>query len=293
MKLNEIKQLIEGGAALKKATKGVRIDRADIPSTIKYVSKLSGIPVSEMVTLGSVGKSSTSGDIDLAIDVTKYNPEKIHTKMVDKLGDDEVFYNKGMKIGSYAVPIAGTGEKGKIQVDFMYVENVNWAAFAYYSEGDNSKWKGAIRTILLTGVAAAINEPGIDYFEYEPSGDLRIRAGRTFDRNKGLRRIFQHRPEKKIGTGYVKTMKSIPIEQFKKLFPHIEIRGTEMVLDDPALVVKVLFGPNTKVSDVRTAEQVLELIKNRFNKAEQDKIFRFAKANAKSLKNVKIPKEFK
>jgi len=286
MKLEEIVQLNEAKVLTKAGV--TRIRREDIPATIKYVSKLSGIPVRDLKPLGSVGKSATSGDVDLAVDAKAYNSERVHTKMVKALGDENAHMNKGTRVNSYAVPIAGIGDK-KVQVDLMFADNVDWAQFAYYSAGEGSKYKGAIRTILLTSVAGALNEPGTDHFEYDDNGELTIRAGRSVDLNKGMRRIFQHRPKKKSGEGYLKTMKSIPIDKFKQMFPDVEIKGDDVIIDDPKLVVQLLFGKDTLVDDVRTAEQLLNLIKTKFNVAQREKILKIAKSRMSQLKGMKIP----
>lgn len=286
MRLNDLVSLHEAKVMTKAGV--VRIRRDDIPATIKYVSKLSGVPVKELKPLGSVGKVATSGDIDLAVDATKFNAEKIHAKIIKVVGEENAHMNKGTRVNSYAIPIGGEGDK-KVQVDFMFVDNIEWAQFAYFSAGDDSKFKGAVRTILLTSVAAALQEPGTDHFEYDDSGQLVIRAGRTVELGKGMKRIFQYRPKKKDGEGYLKTMKSIPIEKFKDMFPDVEIKGDNVIIDNPKTVVQILFGKDTLVDDVRTAEQVLNLIKTRFNAAQQEKILMVAKARAKQLKGFKLP----
>lgn len=286
MKLGEIVPLNEAKSLSKAGI--TRINREDIPATIKYVSKISGIPQRDLYKLGSVEKSPTSGDIDLAIDVNKHKIDSVHKKMVEALGEDNVVVNKGTKVYSYAVPIGGSSEK-KVQVDFMFVENIEWAQFAYYSAGEESKYKGAIRTILLSSVAAALQEPGTDHFEYDENGEIIIRAGRTVELGKGLKRIFQYRPKDASGENYLKTMKSVPIDKFKQMFPDVEIKGEDVIIDDPKTVVQILFGEGTLVDDVKTTEQVLNLIKQKFNVAQQEKIFKVAKARAKQLKGIKLP----
>ena len=199
MKLNELVPEKKGGHALSSAGV-VRIKRGDIPSTVKYASELAGIPKKDLHLIGSTGKTETSGDIDVAVDMNEYNPVTIHERMIEKLGEERCVYNGGTKVASYAVPIRGDEEKGLVQVDFMYTTNPEWAKFSYFSAGENSKYKGAIRTLLLAAVAASIQEKGTDHFEYDPdSKELIIRAGRSVDLGQGLRRIFQHRPKRKDG----------------------------------------------------------------------------------------------
>lgn len=289
MKLSAITMLKEGGGATAKWG-SKRVNKADIPGTIKHVSALSGIPVRDLHAIGSVGKVNTSGDIDLAVDSEKYDPEFMHDKMM-KAFNDEGVYNKGTKVASYAVPIKGDEKNGKVQVDFMYTDNVDWAKFAYHSEGEGSRYKGAVRAILMMSVAAILNEPGTDHFEFDGE-DLIIRAGRTVDLSAGLRRIFQHRPMNKKGTARLKGMKSIPIEEFKKLFPKVKVKGGQVIINDPVEVVKVLFGGAVKPSDVNTAEQVLHIIKRKFNEADTAKIFKIATMRAKPVAGkMRLPPE--
>ena len=282
MRLAEI-VVREGGAALKSA--GVtRVKREDIPATVQLVSQMSGIPAEDLQPLGSVGKTPDSGDIDLAVDINKYDAEDIHKQMCAQLGEDYCVYNKGTKVASYAFPIAGDESKGLVQVDLMFVPNPHWAKFSYHSPGGDSQYKGAVRTMLLMGVAASYQEPGTDHFEFDPNtGDILIRAGRTLDLNSGLRRIFQYRPKDKKGVKYLKTMKTIPVSEFKSMFPDIEVHGDEITIDDPTKVLTILFGKGVKPKDVNTAEQVLELIKDKFDEERQDVIFKKAADRARSV----------
>lgn len=274
MKLNDLKYLKEGGAALK-SKNVIRIAKNDIPATIKHVSQISGVPTKDMYPVGSVGKTDTSGDIDLAIDVRKHDPERLHQKMLDALGGEDFgVFNRGTKVGSYAVPIKGRG-KQMVQVDFMFVRNPIWAQFAYFSAGDKSKYKGAVRAVLMSSVASSLDEKGKDVFHYD-GDDLIVRVGRGIDPSLGLKRLFQMRPRKKSGEGYVKTPKRVTPEEIRAAYPDLEFEGSDLVIDDPQEVVSVLFGPNVKPSNVDTAEEILQLIK-KFPEARQNKILEIAK----------------
>lgn len=266
--------LQEGGKAL--SSKNVtRIAKEDIPATIKYVSKISGVPIKDLYPIGSVGKTDTSGDIDLAVDITNHHPQHVHERMLKALGGDDFGkYNDGIKTGNYAVPIQGQKDK-LVQVDLMYVKNPKWAQFAYFSAGDRSKYKGAVRNILMSSVAATLDEKGKDVFHYD-GDDLIVRVGRGIDMNLGLKRLFQMRSKKKTGEGYVKTHQRVTPEEIRAAYPDLEFEGSNLIIDDPQEVVTVLFGPDIKPSHVDTAEELLELIK-RFPKARQDKIFEIAR----------------
>lgn len=283
MKLFEAaKILVEGGHAVKNVGP---INKEDIPATIDAISKVSGIPKEDLRPLGSVGKKSTSGDIDLAVDVSKYDTSEgseIHQRMMKYVNGNGV-WNKGTNVASYGFPIAGDPSKGFVQLDFMPVGNPKWAQFAYHSpyEGE-SEYKGNVRTILLMAVASTINETDSegrnkDAYIYDPdTGELIIRAGRTLDLNKGLRRILQHLPRNQKTGKYLKTAKTIDAEEFASLYPDVDYEKGDITMDDPQQVLDMLFGGGVTPKDVNTAEQVLELIKTKFDPERQKLIMQTA-----------------
>lgn len=308
MKLRQLK-LLEGGNALANAGVG-RIERKFIPSVIEYISHLSGIPKNDLHSLGSTGKVSDSGDIDLGIDSGKYLPDQIHARLSTRLGPDKHHFNHGTKIHSYAVPIVKkVGNEfvevgGHVQIDFVFTPRLDWAKFAYHSEGTSGQqtsYKGAVRTILLKAVAASYEEKGIDMSVYDPqSGELIIRVGRTFDLSNGLRRIFQLKPERKRpGEGpYVKSMKTVhtieelqpALDGLKKRHPghfdniRLDVKDHEIIIDDPAKALKMIFpGSPVQPQQVATAEGILDLIQQRFTGEEQVKIFTKAKEALEDL----------
>lgn len=284
----------KGGFALKN-TGVTRIRREDIPATVQYVSKLSGIPTKDLHLLGSVGKTSDSGDVDLGVDSKKYSVADVQYKMCSVLGTEKCKRLPGIDVSSYAIPIAGDPSKGLVQVDLMFSETPDWLTFAYHSPGNQSEYKGAVRTMLLMGVAATHKEHGTDYFEYNSeTGELAVRAGRTLDLNNGLRRIFQYRPKSKTGDRYLKNMKTISTEEFIRVFPNVDIREDNMIIDNPQEVLTMLFGPGVEPKDVNTAEQVIWLINERFDHERQVFIFKKVAERARAVTTkMKIPPEIK
>ena len=310
MKLREI-VIVEGGNALASAGAG-RIDKKYIPSTVDFVSQLSGIPKHDLHKMGSTGKNPHSGDIDLGIDSSKYQPDHVHKRMMTRLGNEDHVFNHGTKIYSYAIPVVKKVNDefvevgGKVQVDLVFTPNIDWAKFPYHSEGttgSQTSYKGAVRTILLKAVASVYHEPGIDMMAFDPqTEELVIRVGRTFDLNHGLRRIFQYRPERKNQTmgksPYVKTMKTVhtieelhdALEGLKKRHPahfkdvDLNVKDHEIVVTDPSKALKMMFpGGPINPEHVRTAEQVLDLISNRFAPDMQVKILNKAKDAMESI----------
>lgn len=271
MKLLEIIGVFEGGAAM--ASAGVtRIKKEDIPQTIDFISKLFNIPEEDFHLLGSTGKSPTSGDIDMALDTNKYDIEAINNKIKHLFGD-QFHWNPGGKIISFAVPIAGDETKGKVQVDFMYVTNPKWAKFGHHSEGEKSPYKGIIRSILLRVIMGDINNPNQDYLEYV-DGQLVAKATNAFDPKTGIVRLHQIRPKKLKGDGYKSSMETVSAHEFRKLFPHVKINNKSLVTDNPDKAAQMAFGPGAKGKDLLTAERLVELVKDRYPKDRQDRIFK-------------------
>jgi hypothetical protein len=270
-----------------------RIKRGDIAATLKYVSKHIGIPTKHLHKLGSTGKLDTCGDIDIAIDCNEYDPDLIHNRLRKLCGQDNYKRHNSVGVTSYAVPIRGEDKRGLVQLDVMFTTNVEWAKFSYHSEGENSRYKGAVRAILMAAVANSLNKSGMDHIEYDSDdNEVTIQVGRKVDMTRGMIRRFGHRPMRKDNTSRVKNMQSIPIEKFKELYPDVNVSGGQIVVDDPAKVVKLLFGSGVGVDDVNTAEKILQLIHKKFDDQTQNAIFdHAAKHSTRHYRKMRLPRE--
>ena len=267
-----------------------RILIEDVIPTLTEFSHITDIPMSDIHLLGSANKSDTSGDIDIALDRKIYNLDDTHW-MIQRLPcitPEHSSINAGLGVCSYSFPIrseSAFSQYKNVQLDIMFTPDVNWAQFSYFSAVHNTEYKGAVRVILLIAVAAAIDIDGIDYFQYDDDGNLLARGGRVFDMNVGLRRIFQHRPMRKDGKGYTKTLKSIQSDDFIDLFPKASINRNQMIISDPTEALTIMFESVVTPSEVETAEQVLKLIQTKFSTEKQNKIFDIARKRASSVKD--------
>lgn len=255
-----------------------------IQPTLEAFSKVVDIPIKDLHVLGSTGKQPISGDIDIALDINLYDPIKIHARLSKH--HDGQFLRSNM-IGSYAFP---TADGKLVQIDLMYTHDVHWAEFAYFSAGDASEYKGAVRTLMLMGIAATWEDSRFTNFVYTDSGELRFRAGVTFDLNNGLRSIYQY---KKMKDGVVaKTFIKINFNEAVEMFPNEMFKLQEFSCSDPKLVLKTLFGKKVSTSDVETTEQILELIKTIFPPIVQETIFQRTAARAMGIKHkMMVPEE--
>jgi len=242
----------------------VPINRDDVFDTVTYVADCMGIWVGDLVTIGSTGKADISGDVDLIVDITKFDPEQIHNHMLGLLGHERCFFNKGTSIGSYAAPIAGITTNDLVQVDVMFVPNMEWAKFSFFSTGGiGTEHKGVIRNVLLQSVAGTLDVPGIDLTVYDDESQFPyIKIKRGMDINRGFRRIIQHNPKKKRGNAYTATPVSISMEDLMSTYPTIDFSNLMEypTIFNPEDALQEMFGFPVKREEVNTAEQVVLLI---------------------------------
>ena len=124
-----------------------------------------------IAVLGSVGKKKKgdyNGDIDVAIEFNRHQFEEI----LKKTFPDAEYAKASMpNIVSINYPYDYKGRTSYAQVDFMIVDDLEWALFVYTSPDftiDESHYKAAIRNHLLsimisevpTGEADQVNDKG-------------------------------------------------------------------------------------------------------------------------------------
>lgn len=260
-KLPTRKMLGEGGNAIKKSS---RINQKNVKATLasiytELLPKL-GITKKETVLLGSTGKkdpakngseSGSSGDIDLAIDMTKLmDANSLHSKeevfeFLKVIGKDypESASFIGLDVHSIAFPI--TNEDGLqsnkfVQLDLMPVENLDYAKWSYHSPAfDESKYKALYPKEIYYACARHAK-----FDVTEGTEDSPITWNRYFfDLAKGLLKGSQ-------------TLKSKSGNIVKKA----ESFGKEVYSTNPNEIVKILFGPAFKKDDVLTWEQCWDVI---------------------------------
>ena len=164
-----MRYLSEGGNVFK-GPKGEpltqRINRQDVPATIQWIEQVTGIDFSTdlgedgvpLRWLGSTGKAPSSGDLDLAVDLNEASREQVESilkQFVQSQGLDprEYVVKKGEKGEVHLkTPIAGDANRGFVQTDFMFFENLDWGQF-FYAGGTGSAYKGKNRNVLMSSIA--------------------------------------------------------------------------------------------------------------------------------------------
>ena len=286
--------LLEGGNATKKFGT-TRAKKEDIENALRFVSKTIGVSQQHLrdSLLGSteltlLGKKQDSGDIDVAMEIKGSNYDEIHAKMMAAL-NNEGYFNKGGKIGSYAVPVGGGR---KVQVDLMFVDSKEWAKFIYHSaQGRGSEYPGAVRNIILFTALTFIQEPGKDVVVRDDDGNVIARASRSIKLDKGMERLFK-RAKINVKTGKAnKTLDTVTPDELedhlKKLGKNTKFAKEVDRIDVPDKVAEFIFGKGIKAKDIMTAEDVIRLIKKMKN---ADEILSQAKKQLQA-EELPIPKE--
>ncbi len=174
---NMTKELTEGGNVFKDATRGPltqRINKTDVMPTVKFLEKITGLDLSKekdengypVKWLGSTGRKSDSGDLDLAVHLSDISKDQLTKKLYDYcvsigIPGDQILNNKKFSSGwiersgisvHFKAPISGNPQNGFVQTDFMFLENPVWSSW-YMSNDPGSRFKGATRNIFINSIA--------------------------------------------------------------------------------------------------------------------------------------------
>jgi len=128
-------RLLEGGNVFKDAQGQPltqRIDRADVPATVAWLERVVGLKFPQDRWLGSTGRAATSGDLDLAVDISDANKEQIAAALTQWATANRLDPREWVKKAGevhFRTPIAGDPKRGFVQTDFMFFPNVDWGAF--------------------------------------------------------------------------------------------------------------------------------------------------------------------
>ena len=156
--------VMEGGNVFKDASGQVtttRINQADIHPTIQWLETITGLPLVDN-TLGSVGKKASSGDLDIAVDQKAIGKDELISKLtqwiISKGEDPKAWVKKSGISVHFKTPIDGNVQKGFVQTDFMFGDDIEQMKFGLHSAGDASKYSGADRNLLMSSIAKSLGD---------------------------------------------------------------------------------------------------------------------------------------
>lgn len=164
--------IFEGGHSVEGA-EPIRGDLAKVVAD-KIIEKVKSEFKIECAALGSTGKkgkNQTSGDIDIAVQMSWQDKDKL-INFVKKEFKDCPFGNivDYLNVFNIGYKYDEDGKEKIVQVDFMFVDDVEWAQFVYFSPNflkNESQFKGAWRSTLLRGICACTPTEKVDK-KYEP-----------------------------------------------------------------------------------------------------------------------------
>jgi len=155
--------LHEGGNVFKDADGRAvtqRINQTDVKSTLAWLEEL--LPELDLQnnTLGSTGIKATSGDLDIAVDVSQVTKDQLQSQLTSwaqsqGFKPDEWIRKSGTAV-HFKTPINGRPDQGFVQTDFMFLQNVPWSKFVLGAMPADSKYKGRERNVLMNSIAKSM-----------------------------------------------------------------------------------------------------------------------------------------
>jgi len=240
--------IIEGGNAVKADPIPAIVAPKVYDEIEKKVHSISKFKNIDMAALGSIGKKAddqTNGDIDVAIRVD--TKDELNEIVDTCFGDCEINYNTMKTITSFGYPYNIDGYKGIAQVDFMIVQNMDWAKAYYHSPNlktGESKYKGVVRTTLLNDIVSCIPVKDAKDEYFEDGVTVKKHWKHTFNTEGIFIQLvdFCGKNGKPVKNGK-------KLKEFEKL-----------VTNDPTNLVKFLFGDNGDIKDINSVESLWEAI---------------------------------
>lgn len=289
-----------GGKAF---TNTVSINMSSVRPTVTWLADVwpgSGIQEGPWTNhiLGSAGKNPMSGDIDLNLEITKYDQAVVAAELTVLLGAENVRARPAHNQIFTSVPIAvkpgeTPGQRGRVQIDFMFGDYA-WQKFSYWSPEvmdidhpvyytDRSAFKGLYRTEFIKALTAYNSD-----WILEEHGEMVARVGPTFFHDRGLVWRYRYRPWKiKDPTTRIQAFRETTEEEFMKLFPSaLKISNQEM--KDPDQVVKFLSNEALDAKSFNTLEYIVDSMYGTYSPQETKKVAQIYIERLNSLK-VLIP----
>lgn len=153
-------KILEGGNVFKTAngqSATQRIAQTDVKPTLAWLEHMLPDLDLQNNTLGSTGIKDTSGDLDIAVDASQVSKEQLIQQLEAWCISQGVKPAEWIKRSGSAVhfktPIDGRPDRGYVQTDFMFMNDVPWSKFVLGAMPADSKYKGRERNVLMNSIA--------------------------------------------------------------------------------------------------------------------------------------------
>ena len=137
-----------------------RINRDAVPATINWIESVTNIQFPQETWLGTTGRKSTSGDLDLAVDESSTTKEDLINVLLAQGVDAKDIKKSGDSVHIKA-PIAGDPANGFVQADLMFGDP-GWQAFSMSGAPEGSQLTGMSRHVILASIVSALH-PGLKW----------------------------------------------------------------------------------------------------------------------------------
>ena len=156
-------KILEGGNVFKTAdgqSATQRINQTDVKPTLAWLEHMLPDLDLQNNTLGSTGIKDTSGDLDIAVDASQVTKEQLQQQRqawcVSQGLKPEEWIKKSGSAVHFKTPIDGRPDRGYVQTDFMFMNDVPWSKFVLGAMPADSKYKGRERNVLLNSIAKSM-----------------------------------------------------------------------------------------------------------------------------------------
>ena len=156
-------KILEGGNVFKNGDGQAltqRINQTDVKSTLTWLEEmLPGLDLQNN-TLGSTGIKDTSGDLDIAVDASRVTKEQLVARLsqwaISHGFKPEDYVKKSGSAVHFKTPIDGRPDRGYVQTDFMFLQDVPWSKFVLGAMPLDSRYKGRERNVLMNSIAKSM-----------------------------------------------------------------------------------------------------------------------------------------
>lgn len=208
-----------------------RINREEIMPTIKWLERITGLDFSRDVDdagvpvkwLGTTGRKSSSGDLDLSVsesEITKEQLKNVLTQWAIKSGispndvmNTKIDRDNWIQLSGdnvhFRAPIMGDEKNGYVQADFMFSSDPDWQRWSMRGGLADSPYRGMHRHVLIASIARAQN------YKYSYKNGL------------------------------------------------IDPTTNKTITKNPTEIAKALLGPSATAVDIETSENILKRIRSR------------------------------
>jgi hypothetical protein len=145
-----------------------RISQSDVMPTAQWLEKITGLDLTKdkdprdgkpIRWLGSTGRKADSGDLDMSVDAGEMTKDQLTAVLANwaksKGLDPSKYIKKSGSAVHFFTAIGGNPKNGFVQTDFMFSNKPRWTQFVLSSD-PGSKYKGALRNIMMNSMAKAL-----------------------------------------------------------------------------------------------------------------------------------------